>query len=199
MSGNTQSLSPCVCWCLHPKHHKMSYSQWEFQLLGDIHGGTSFLLSFLTTHPLILDSESCRVMHVLMMEEKRFLLMCDYSHLKSVTVEPDVRTRKIVKVVTQTMVNGKVVDESSEVERFEERKKWAKVEGAVMPIWPEHPADAGFVFPLRWFNAKVINAIWFENQMEYKLFLNFHFKSNVIPFWPLYFRKCVDDSGVTNY
>ncbi|KAG7223926.1 hypothetical protein INR49_015182, partial [Caranx melampygus] len=28
--------------------------------------------------------------------------------------EPDVRTRKIVKVVTQTMVNGKVVDESSE-------------------------------------------------------------------------------------
>ncbi|TWW60250.1 keratin, type 1, gene c5 [Takifugu flavidus] len=38
-------------------------------------------------------------------------------------IEPDVRTRKIVKVVTQTMVNGKVVDESSEVERFEERKK----------------------------------------------------------------------------
>lgn len=33
------------------------------------------------------------------------------------------RTRKIVKVVTQTMVNGKVVDESSEVERFEEQKK----------------------------------------------------------------------------
>uniref|UniRef100_A0A8C6UB06 Si:ch211-243g18.2 n=1 Tax=Neogobius melanostomus TaxID=47308 RepID=A0A8C6UB06_9GOBI len=28
--------------------------------------------------------------------------------------EPNVRTRKIVKVVTQTMVNGKVVDESSE-------------------------------------------------------------------------------------
>ncbi|XP_056145733.1 keratin, type 1, gene c5 [Lampris incognitus] len=37
--------------------------------------------------------------------------------------EPDVRTRKIVKVVTQTMVNGKVVDESSEVEQIEERKK----------------------------------------------------------------------------
>ncbi|XP_034048217.1 keratin, type I cytoskeletal 18 [Thalassophryne amazonica] len=37
--------------------------------------------------------------------------------------EPDVRTRKIVKVVTQTMVNGKVVDESSEVEQFEEDKK----------------------------------------------------------------------------
>ncbi|KPP78361.1 keratin, type I cytoskeletal 18-like [Scleropages formosus] len=37
--------------------------------------------------------------------------------------EPDVRTRKIVKVVTQTMVNGKVVDESSEVEHFEEIKK----------------------------------------------------------------------------
>uniref|UniRef100_A0A3B3B651 Si:ch211-243g18.2 n=2 Tax=Oryzias melastigma TaxID=30732 RepID=A0A3B3B651_ORYME len=37
--------------------------------------------------------------------------------------EPDVRTRKIVKVVTQTMVNGKVVDESSEVEQIEESKK----------------------------------------------------------------------------
>lgn len=36
--------------------------------------------------------------------------------------EPDVRTRKIVKVVTQTMVNGKVVDESSEVEQIEETK-----------------------------------------------------------------------------
>nr|XP_023663636.1 keratin, type I cytoskeletal 18-like [Paramormyrops kingsleyae] len=37
--------------------------------------------------------------------------------------QPEVRTRKIVKVVTQTMVNGKVVDESSEVEHFEEKKK----------------------------------------------------------------------------
>ncbi|KAG5834550.1 hypothetical protein ANANG_G00262670 [Anguilla anguilla] len=37
--------------------------------------------------------------------------------------EPDVRTRKIVKVVTQTMVNGKVVEESSEVEQIEEKKK----------------------------------------------------------------------------
>ncbi|XP_034026816.1 keratin, type I cytoskeletal 18-like [Thalassophryne amazonica] len=37
--------------------------------------------------------------------------------------ERDVRTRKIVKVVTQTMVNGKVVDESSEVEQIEEHKK----------------------------------------------------------------------------
>lgn len=41
----------------------------------------------------------------------------------SITEEPDVRTRKIVKVVTQTMVNGKVVDESSEVEQFDERNK----------------------------------------------------------------------------
>ena len=39
------------------------------------------------------------------------------------TEDPDVRTRKIVKVVTQTMINGKVVDESSEVEQIEERKK----------------------------------------------------------------------------
>lgn len=30
------------------------------------------------------------------------------------------------------MINGKVVDESSEVEQIEERKKWAKVEGAIM-------------------------------------------------------------------
>ncbi|XP_035513853.1 keratin, type 1, gene c5 [Morone saxatilis] len=37
--------------------------------------------------------------------------------------DPEVRTRKIVKVVTQTMINGKVVDESSEVEQIEERKK----------------------------------------------------------------------------
>ncbi|XP_010874464.3 keratin, type 1, gene c5 [Esox lucius] len=37
--------------------------------------------------------------------------------------EPEVRTRKIVKVVTQTMIDGKVVDESSEVEHIEERKK----------------------------------------------------------------------------
>ncbi|XP_060739188.1 keratin, type 1, gene c5 [Tachysurus vachellii] len=36
---------------------------------------------------------------------------------------PEVKTRKIVKVVTQTMVNGKVVEESSEVEQFEERNK----------------------------------------------------------------------------
>uniref|UniRef100_A0A3P9KT15 Keratin, type 1, gene c5 n=1 Tax=Oryzias latipes TaxID=8090 RepID=A0A3P9KT15_ORYLA len=36
--------------------------------------------------------------------------------------EPDVRTRKIVKVVTQTMINGKVVGESSEVEQIEEDK-----------------------------------------------------------------------------
>ena len=41
----------------------------------------------------------------------------------SCTEEPDVRTRKIVKVVTQTMINGKVVDESSEVEQIEETKK----------------------------------------------------------------------------
>ncbi|XP_036383562.1 keratin, type I cytoskeletal 18-like [Megalops cyprinoides] len=37
--------------------------------------------------------------------------------------EPDVRTRKIVKVVTQTMINGKIVDESSEVEQIEEHRK----------------------------------------------------------------------------
>ncbi|KAM8885752.1 keratin, type 1, gene c5 isoform 2-T2 [Spinachia spinachia] len=37
--------------------------------------------------------------------------------------KPDVRTRKIVKVVTQTMINGKVVEESSEVEQIQEHKK----------------------------------------------------------------------------
>ncbi|XP_062237793.1 keratin, type I cytoskeletal 18-like [Platichthys flesus] len=37
--------------------------------------------------------------------------------------DPEIRTRKIVKVVTQTMINGKVVDESSEVEQIEELKK----------------------------------------------------------------------------
>ncbi|XP_043968435.1 keratin, type I cytoskeletal 18-like [Gambusia affinis] len=37
--------------------------------------------------------------------------------------DPEVRTRKIVKVVTQTMINGKVVEESSEVEQIEDSKK----------------------------------------------------------------------------
>ncbi|XP_060928000.1 keratin, type I cytoskeletal 18-like [Limanda limanda] len=37
--------------------------------------------------------------------------------------DPEIRTRKIVKVVTQTMINGKVVDESSEVEQIEEHQK----------------------------------------------------------------------------
>ncbi|KAI4900211.1 hypothetical protein NFI96_011919 [Prochilodus magdalenae] len=51
-----------------------------------------------------------------LLEGEEVLLCC-------VVEEPEVRTRKIVKVVTQTMVNGKVVDESSEVEQIEERKK----------------------------------------------------------------------------
>ncbi|XP_038155990.1 keratin, type 1, gene c5 [Cyprinodon tularosa] len=37
--------------------------------------------------------------------------------------DPEVRTRKIVKVVTQTVINGKVVNESSEVEQIEDSKK----------------------------------------------------------------------------
>lgn len=55
-----------------------------------------------------------------------FCLPSKVTCFDSFAEEPDVRTRKIVKVVTQTMVNGKVVDESSEVEQIEERKKWAK-------------------------------------------------------------------------
>lgn len=42
---------------------------------------------------------------------------------RCVAEEPEVWTRKIVKVVTQTMINGKVVDESSEVEQIEEQVK----------------------------------------------------------------------------
>lgn len=100
----------------------MSSSQWEFQLWGIFNEGTSFLLSFLTastTRFRELQDQAC-------IDDGRkeiVLIVCDYSYFKSVTEEPDVRTRKIVKVVTQTMVNGKVVDESSEVERFEEHKK----------------------------------------------------------------------------
>lgn len=52
-----------------------------------------------------------------------FCLINKVTCFDSLVEEPDVRTRKIVKVVTQTMVNGKVVDESSEVEQIEERKK----------------------------------------------------------------------------
>ncbi|KAJ1145915.1 hypothetical protein NDU88_012198 [Pleurodeles waltl] len=37
--------------------------------------------------------------------------------------EPESKTKKIVKVVTQTLVDGKVIDESSEVEEFEVKKK----------------------------------------------------------------------------
>uniref|UniRef100_H3A9H2 Si:ch211-243g18.2 n=1 Tax=Latimeria chalumnae TaxID=7897 RepID=H3A9H2_LATCH len=37
--------------------------------------------------------------------------------------EHEYKTRKIVKVITQVMVDGKVVDESSEVEQFEETRK----------------------------------------------------------------------------
>ncbi|CAB1318123.1 unnamed protein product [Coregonus sp. 'balchen'] len=43
--------------------------------------------------------------------------------MQVLTEEPEVWTRKIVKVVTQTMINGKVVDESSEVEQIEEEVK----------------------------------------------------------------------------
>lgn len=39
------------------------------------------------------------------------------------TPPPEVTTRKIVKVITTTLVDGKVVDESSEVEEFNEKKK----------------------------------------------------------------------------
>ncbi|CAB1352101.1 unnamed protein product, partial [Coregonus sp. 'balchen'] len=45
------------------------------------------------------------------------------SQLRLDMQEPEVRTRKIVKVVTQTMINGKVVDESSEVEQIEQEVK----------------------------------------------------------------------------
>ncbi|XP_069465750.1 keratin, type I cytoskeletal 18-like [Ambystoma mexicanum] len=37
--------------------------------------------------------------------------------------EPEPTTKKIVKVVTQTLVDGKVIEESSEVEEFEVKKK----------------------------------------------------------------------------
>ncbi|XP_072286283.1 keratin, type I cytoskeletal 18-like [Pyxicephalus adspersus] len=37
--------------------------------------------------------------------------------------QPDVRTKKIVKIVTQTLVDGKIVGESSEVEEFENAEK----------------------------------------------------------------------------
>ncbi|KAM3910564.1 keratin, type I cytoskeletal 18-like [Leptodactylus fuscus] len=37
--------------------------------------------------------------------------------------QPDIRTKKIVKIVTQTLVDGKIVGESSEVEEFEHAEK----------------------------------------------------------------------------
>ncbi|KAM9324203.1 keratin, type I cytoskeletal 18-A-like [Gastrophryne carolinensis] len=37
--------------------------------------------------------------------------------------QPDIRTKKIVKIVTQTLVDGKIVNESSNVEEFENAEK----------------------------------------------------------------------------
>ncbi|XP_075042162.1 keratin, type I cytoskeletal 18-A-like [Mixophyes fleayi] len=37
--------------------------------------------------------------------------------------QPDIRTKKIVKVVTQTLVDGKIIGESSEVEEFEQAER----------------------------------------------------------------------------
>ncbi|XP_075690339.1 keratin, type I cytoskeletal 18-like [Rhinoderma darwinii] len=37
--------------------------------------------------------------------------------------QPDIRTKKIVKTVTQTLVDGKIIGESSEVEEFEHAEK----------------------------------------------------------------------------
>ncbi|KAM4664722.1 keratin, type I cytoskeletal 18-like [Discoglossus pictus] len=37
--------------------------------------------------------------------------------------EPDIRTKKIIKIVTQTLVDGKIVGESSEVEEYENAEK----------------------------------------------------------------------------
>ncbi|MFT7815470.1 keratin, type I cytoskeletal 18-like [Arapaima gigas] len=68
-----------------------------------------------------LEMEIATYRRLLEGEEVSVLVHC--SLLASFAEEPDVRTRKIVKVVTQTMVNGKVIDESSEVEQFEEKKK----------------------------------------------------------------------------
>ncbi|CAB1319558.1 unnamed protein product [Coregonus sp. 'balchen'] len=51
------------------------------------------------------------------------LEIATYRRLLEGEEEPEVRTRKIVKVVTQTMINGRVVDESSEVEQIKESKK----------------------------------------------------------------------------
>lgn len=44
------------------------------------------------------------------------------------------------------MINGKVVDESSEVEQIEERKKWAQVraEMELMLVKPKVPAGRGW-------------------------------------------------------
>eukprot|EP00064_Thunnus_orientalis_P024801 superscaffoldBa00011224_g25111 len=71
-------------------------------------------------------NEALRCAQSELSERRRFLqaLEVELDSLRKQKFEdPDVRTRKIVKVVTQTMINGKVVDESSEVEQIEERKK----------------------------------------------------------------------------
>ncbi|KAG8447878.1 hypothetical protein GDO86_015116 [Hymenochirus boettgeri] len=57
--------------------------------------------------------------------EYRRLLEGDYEQ-KAVPPEPkqpDIRTKKIIKIVTQTLVDGKLVDESSEIEEYENAEK----------------------------------------------------------------------------
>uniref|UniRef100_A0A8C5PEJ3 IF rod domain-containing protein n=1 Tax=Leptobrachium leishanense TaxID=445787 RepID=A0A8C5PEJ3_9ANUR len=57
-------------------------------------------------------------------KEYRRLLEGDYDEqIKPEPRQPDIRTKKIIKTVTQTLVDGKIVDESSEVEEFVKAEK----------------------------------------------------------------------------
>ncbi|XP_073429269.1 keratin, type I cytoskeletal 18-B-like isoform X2 [Dendrobates tinctorius] len=55
--------------------------------------------------------------------EYRRLLDGDEKIIAPKSRQPDIRTKKIVKTVTQTLVDGKIVGESSEVEEYEHAEK----------------------------------------------------------------------------
>ncbi|XP_060697360.1 keratin, type I cytoskeletal 18 isoform X1 [Hemiscyllium ocellatum] len=71
---------------------------------------------------LTLDAELAEYRRLLKGETSRKVIHVPPPRSPSPPPPPEVTTRKIVKVITTTLVDGKVVDESSEVEEISEKK-----------------------------------------------------------------------------
>ncbi|KAM4695995.1 keratin, type I cytoskeletal 18-like [Rhinophrynus dorsalis] len=81
-----------------------------------------------TVHNNKLEYEALlKIKETLEAEIKEYRRLLDGEYEEKVIIpeprEPDIRTKKIVKIVTQTLVDGKLVNESSEVEEFENAEK----------------------------------------------------------------------------